>query len=427
MIQFLIKGVIRDRSKSLFPFLVVSSGVMLTVFFYCWMKGAENEFIESSARFSTGHLKVMTRAYSREADLTPNDLAYIGVSSLLERLKNDYPELFWTPRIRFSGLLDIPDEKGETRAQGPIAGIAIDLRSNSSPEHAIMNFEKGLIVGEIPKNEKEILVTSELAKTLSLKPGDRATIISSTITGSLAVADFTVSGIVRFGITPIDKGTVIADINDIQKFLDMEDSAGEIFGLFKDFIYKEKIAENIASDFNRKIETSKSEESDFLPVMLTLKQQSGLAELINLLRTYSSVVVIVFLSVMSLVLWNAGLMGSLRRYGEIGVRLAMGEEKRHLYFSLIGESIIIGTIGSIVGTGIGIAISYYLQVHGINVENFMKRSTLMFGNIIRAEVTPLSFFIGFIPGLLATLLGTAIAGISVFRRKTSTLLKEFEA
>ncbi len=386
MIRFIIKGVIRDRSKSLFPFLVVSSGVMLTVFFYCWIKGAENEFVESSARFSTGHLKIMTRAYWKEADLIPNDLAYIGVSPLLRELKNDYPELFWTHRIRFSGLLDIPDEKGETKAQGPIAGIAIDLTSKSSPEYAITNLEKGLLMGEIPNGEKEILVTSELAKTLSLKPGNRATIITSTMTGSLAIADFMVSGIVRFGITPIDKGTVIADI----------------------------------------IEISKSDDPDFLPVMLTLKQQSGLAELINMLRTYSSVVVAVFLAVMSVVLWNAGLMGSLRRYGEIGVRLAMGEEKRHLYFSLIGESLIIGAMGSIVGTGIGIAISYYLQVHGLNVENFMKRSTLMFGNVIRAEVTPLSFLIGFIPGLLATFLGTAIAGIGVFRRKKSTLMKEFE-
>lgn len=427
MIRFLFKGVIRDKSKSLFPFLVVTSGVMLTVFLYCWINGATSEFIESSARFSTGHLKVMTRAYSKEEDLIPNDLAYMGVSSLLQELKKDYPDLFWTPRIRFSGILDIPDEKGETKVQGPAGGIAVDLRSKDSPEHSILNLNKGLMIGRIPDREGEILVSSELAKSLSLKPGDRATIVSSTITGSMAIADFTVSGIFRFGITPLDKGTVIADINDIQKFLDMEDSAGEIIGLFKDFVFREKIAEKIASEFNRKFGSLNSNDPDFLPVMFTLKEQAGLADLLTIYKTFSSVIVVIFLAVMSIVLWNSGLMGSIRRYGEIGIRLAMGEEKKHLYFSLIGESLIIGAIGSIVGTGIGIAISYYLQVHGLNIENFMKRSTLMFGNIIRAEVTPFSFLIGFIPGLLATFLGTAIAGIGVFRRKTSTLMKEFEA
>jgi hypothetical protein len=171
MIGFIFKGVIRDKGKSLFPLLVVSSGVMLTVFLYCWIKGAKNEFIESSARYNTGHLKIMTRAYANESDLIPNDLAYMGVSSLLHKLENDYPEILWIPRIRFSGLLDIPDEKGETKAQGPIAGIAVDLISKNSPEHSIMNFKKGLIEGKTPENIGEILVSSELAKSLSLKPG----------------------------------------------------------------------------------------------------------------------------------------------------------------------------------------------------------------------------------------------------------------
>ena len=42
---------------------------------------------------------------------------------------------------------------------------------------------------------------------------------------------------------------------------------------------------------------------------------------------------------MSIVLWNAGLIGSLRRYGEIGVRLAFGEDKGRLYRAMIVESL----------------------------------------------------------------------------------------
>ena len=39
------------------------------------------------------------------------------------------------------------------------------------------------------------------------------------------------------------------------------------------------------------------------------------------------IMVFVFSVAMSLVLWNAGLLGGLRRYGEFGMRLAIGEEK----------------------------------------------------------------------------------------------------
>lgn len=48
-----------------------------------------------------------------------------------------------------------------------------------------------------------------------------------------------------------------------------------------------------------------------------------------------------------IVLWNMGIMSGLRRYGEMGIRLAMGETKGQVYQSLILESVIIGTIGTI--------------------------------------------------------------------------------
>lgn len=451
MIGFIVKGILRDRSRSLFPFLIICAGVMLTVFFFSWMKGAKTNFMDSSARYSTGHLKVMTRAYAEEADLLPNDLALVGVSELLGKLREEYPELIWNPRIRFAGLLDVPDENGDTRAQGPITGLAVGLfpaeetaskssKTYSEGELTTLNLKKGLLSGQLPENPQEILVGSELAISLNLHPGDRATIISSTMTGAMAVADFRVAGIIKFGITPLDRGMLVANLSDIRRFLDMEDAAGEILGLFKDYVYKDRMASEIASEFNKTFEELSNKQPDlnggqgaepgdhdFLPVMLTLSEQGGLSEMLAIYDFYSAILVAVFVAVMSIVLWNAGLMGSLRRYGEIGVRLAMGEEKRHLYFSLIGESLIIGCLGSAVGTALGLAVSYYLQIHGLNIETFTKSSSMMLGNVLRAQVTPLSYAIGFIPGMLATFLGTAIAGIAVFRRKTSTLMKEFEA
>ena len=80
---------------------------------------------------------------------------------------------------------------------------------------------------------------------------------------------------------------------------------------------------------------------------------------------------------MSIVLWNAGLMGSLRRYGEIGVRLAIGEDKGHLYRAMIVESILIGTVGSVIGTALGVLFSYYLQVHGIDISSMMKNASML--------------------------------------------------
>ena len=124
MIRFLCLGLWRDRSRSLFPLLTVILGVMLTVVMFTWIKGFEINFLQTSARLGSGHVSVMSRAYATEADQLPNDLALTGTADLLERLRREFPAFAWTPRIRFAGLLDIPDEQGETRAQGPMGGLA---------------------------------------------------------------------------------------------------------------------------------------------------------------------------------------------------------------------------------------------------------------------------------------------------------------
>jgi putative ABC transport system permease protein len=130
---------------------------------------------------------------------------------------------------------------------------------------------------------------------------------------------------------------------------------------------------------------------------------------------------------MSVVLWNSGLIGGLRRYGEIGVRLAIGENKGHIYRAMILESVVIGVFGSAVGTVIGLSLAFYLQVHGFNIGNMMENATMMMPNVLRASITPPAYFIGLIPGLFATVLGTSLSGIGIYRRQTASLFKELEA
>jgi len=423
MIRFLIKGLLRDRSRSLFPVLMVSAGAFLTVFLYSFMKGTMDDLVNSNAKFDTGHVKIMTRAYEEMADQMPNDLALLGVNSLLERLRSSEENMVWTPRTRFGGLLDIPDERGETRAQGPIMGLGVDLLSPESQEKDILNLESALVRGRLPQEKNEILISEEFAQKLGVKIGEVATLIGSTMNGAMAMYNFKVSGTLRFGITVMDRGAIIADIKDVQSALDMEDGASEIVGYSEDMLYDDDTMLALTQRFNDKFSR---DEDEFSPLMLSLSQQSGLREYLDLVDVFGGIIVLIFVVVMSIVLWNSGLINGLRRYGEIGVRLAMGEPKGSLYCWMIYESIIIGFIGSTLGTVFGLAISYYLQYTGIDFGAMMQKSTMLLSNVIRARVTGWSYVIGFVPGLVASVVGTMFAGIGIYRRQTSQLFKELE-
>jgi putative ABC transport system permease protein len=179
MIKFLFKGIIHDRSRSLLPVIVVSIGVILTVILYCWLTGIMGESIAMNANFNTGHLKVMTRAYAKDADLMPNDLAILEVDKLLQELKKSSTEIDWVKRIRFGALIDFPDAKGETRAQGPVIGWAIDLFSPGSKEKDRFNIEQSIVAGRIPAKPTEALITNDFAVKFNIRPGDKFTLFGT--------------------------------------------------------------------------------------------------------------------------------------------------------------------------------------------------------------------------------------------------------
>lgn len=423
MIKFIFIGILRDKSRSLLPVIVISLGVFLTVVLSGWMKGIFNDMIDMNANFTTGHVKIMTRSYAENQNQLPNDLALMDVEALMANLNADHPDMEWVKRIQFGGLLDVPDANGETRGQGPAAGKAIDFLSSGSQEPDRMNIVKSIVKGGVPTKQGEALISNDFAEKFNVNLGDEVTIFGSTMFGSMMFKTFTVCGTISFGVSMLDRGAILVDISDAQMALDMEDATSEILGYFNEGGYDDVRADSVKSSFNAKYS---SMEDEFSPEMFKLRDQAGLDELLTRADSMSGIMVFIFIIAMSIVLWNTGLLGGLRRYSEYGVRLALGEEKKHIFKTIIYEAVLIGTIGSVLGTILGLSCTYYLQVHGIDFSALLKNIDMMMPPVYRAKITPELFYIGFFPGLVAMTLGNALAGYAIYKRKTAQLFKELE-
>lgn len=423
MIQFLLKGLLRDRNRSLMPVIIVILGVMLTVVFQSWMTGVIGDSIESNANFTTGHVKVMTAAYAGNMDQLPNDLALLETDTLIANMKKKFPSVEWVSRIRFGGLIDVADSTGETRAQGTITGFGIDLLSKTSKEADRMNIPGAIKKGRLPAKAREILLSDMLSEKLKVDTGDVVSIIGSSMYGEMAIYNFTVCGTVEFGSTALDKGTVIADIGDVRRALNMEGATSEILGFFKKGYYDDEMALALIAEFNK---TFNDPSDEYSPVMRSLKEQNNMGSMVEFAFKMLGIMIFVFLAAMSIVLWNAGLLGGLRRYGEFGMRLAIGESKGHVYRTLIYESLFTGFVGSLGGTVAGLTIAWLLQTYGLNFGELLRSSTIMMPAILRARITPETWYIGFIPGVLSTVFGAMLSGIGIYKRQTAQLFKELE-
>ena len=128
-------------------------------------------------------------------------------------------------------------------------------------------------------------------------------------------------------------------------------------------VTKGTVTDTLISDYNN----IESDTLDiFSPYMLALRDGNQMGTMVDMSNAMLAIMGSVFLVIVMVVLWNMGLMNGLRRYGEVGLRLAIGEPKGHVYRSLILEAVIIGLFGTVVGTGLGLSITYYVQENGID-------------------------------------------------------------
>tara|TARA_B100001540_G_C15714514_1_gene600159 strand:- start:549 stop:1214 length:666 start_codon:yes stop_codon:yes gene_type:complete len=219
---------------------------------------------------------------------------------------------------------------------------------------------------------------------------------------------------------------VLVDLEGARQALDMDDAASEILGYDKEILF-----DNDKTVLTRdKYNSTQIDTSDiYRPYMLALRDSNQMGSLVDFSDAIMLIILIVFLIVVTLVLWNMGIMSGLRRYGEIGMRLAIGETKGHVFRTMILESFIIGLLGSTFGTIIGVIITTYFERVGLDYSkgiDSLNSSNFAMPNIFYPQVTPELFYIGFIPGILATVFGTMLAGRAIYKREMSQLFKELE-
>lgn len=432
MIRWILQGILRDKTRSLFPFLVVMAGVSLVIFFLGFMEGVFMGMIDFTAHLDTGHLRLVNKPFYDEEHLNPMDRA-LAAQKITGRWleENTDPEIQWSPRIRWGALMDVPDENGETESQTPVTGIALDLLSADSSELDRLDLQQSLTQGRLPKGPKEMVVGYQLADTLGIELGQPVTLLGQSFDGGMAADNYTVVGFIRFGIFAMDKKMALIDLADAQDSFYMQDMVTDWLGFLPAHVsytdypkLKDAIRSRLA-DLKKHPPEDWAKDDD--PIVLSILDQRNMAQMARTFGVVKKVIVGIFVFLMTLVLWNAGLQNGMHRYGEMGLRLAMGETHAALVASLAMEAFSIGVLGSLAGCLVGGGAVYYMQEVGVNMGDAFAQTGLMLSDVARGRVTPDSFIWGIVPGITASVLGSLIAGLAIFKRSEAELFRELEA
>ena len=72
------------------------------------------------------------------------------------------------------------------------------------------------------------------------------------------------------------------------------------------------------------------------------------------------------------------------------------------------------------------AFTYVLQEVGLNMGNSFAKSGLMLSDVVRARLSIEGFVRGIVPGITASVLGTLISALSIYKRSEANLFRELE-
>ena len=193
------------------------------------------------------------------------------------------------------------------------------------------------VTGSLPKNNtEEILVGSELKSTLNMQIGSPITLGNSS---------FIVAGILD-QTGSIDDYSIFMPLNISQKLFNRDGKISEInVGVINNGNTIEKISNQImeAIPNAKAIPITQAVGTRTLAVQQTASFSLLLASII-------------------LVVGIGGIMNTTQasvnqRMGEIGVLMSLGADNTHLYKMFLSEAVILGLIGGVVGTAMGIAAS----------------------------------------------------------------------
>ncbi|MBN1384813.1 MAG: ABC transporter permease [Elusimicrobia bacterium] len=207
------------------------------------------------------------------------------------------------------------------------------------------------------KRITDIVIGSKLAEFLEAGLGDRVVItVPQAKTGELSQDLFRISGIFKSGISELDKGIVLIDINKSRKMLSLKGRAHEIALKFTDIKYGSEEKNPFWAKYSR-------HGNEALGWTVILKDLSSALELTDFSVAITAAVLF---GIVVFIIINTLFMSIYERMFEFGVIKAVGTRSLRVAVMIVYESCALALVSIVCGSALGYLATYIVSVTGIN-------------------------------------------------------------
>ncbi|HMB23691.1 MAG TPA: ABC transporter permease [Anaerolineales bacterium] len=343
------RNIWRHRRRTVIIVLAMGLSLAMMMWYDGLMDGFNNAIAANAVRVLGGNIQVHAEGYRAKVDSNPliplKDDAAVVKAALAQ------PEVIAASRrIQTGGL--VSNREGafsmsiigiEPKAEAPVSLIA---------EHVV----DGRYLE--PTDEDSILIGQGLADALSIKVGDRITMVGSDIHKQNRQRTMTVIGIYDVGIPTIEKGTSYISLAEAQSLFNLRDQSTEVQITLKQVGTESAVVAALAPALpGYEVE---SWEKNYPELGTAINRKSIVMDIFSVI-----IVMIAGIGILNLLM-----MAVYERTREIGLLGAMGLKPRQIATTFILEGMLIGIVGVIAGIVMGLAINLSLGKVGMDYSSF---------------------------------------------------------
>jgi ABC-type lipoprotein release transport system permease subunit len=383
-------------------------GIGLSVGFMVWILGFMEGWMGTMVRGATAVETVQVQVHSWAFADNPRVYRSFPVDpAMLEVVKEVEGVAAVSPRVELNGLIG-HEQKSQV---GRIFGVDPALEAETTPVATAL--EVGRWLAQEPPAypaPREVVLGAGMATQLRVGPGDELVAFVEGADGSMGDDLLEVVGIVKTANTAVDRMTAYMHIEDARYLAALDEDVHELAIKTERLLEAERTAALVAAALGAYTK-GVSAEAGGNPAPEGPPTEAGVGERETLLvrpwqeilpSIYQMLVVsrqsnwmtyLLIYLVAAIGLINTQRMSALERKREFGVLMAIGMRPRRMFRMILTESLVLGTLGGLIGTALGSAITWYHATSGLDLALFTDKGefTVMgvaFTGKIYAILTP---------------------------------------
>ena len=390
-LQYGWRNLWRNTRRTCITLAAVCLSTAILMASYGLMDGLMQHAVSNATNLVVGEVQVHAQGYRADHSIYK---ALNEPDLILQAAKQK--NVAAAPRRYGYGLVAVGTKSAGARFWG------VEPASERTTFDLAQHLQEGRFLSET--TQRGVVLGQKLARSLQAQIGSEIVVVVQAADGSLGNDLYTVTGILKAAGDSIDRNAALIHAADFVELFVSGDRIHEVAFNSRGMVSPEGLTALLS------IAAPEEEIKSWRQLM------PEVSDMINLFDAFIWIFGLIFLLAAGMGVMNTMLMATYERIREFGILKALGATPWGIIRDVAAEALVLAALGTVLGTILGLAGSYYLQEVGLDLSIFAGTYSVggvAFDPIWRATISPKMVFIPvvlmLIIGLLASLYPAALA------------------